>query len=718
MKKRAIELVPEAHDLEPMPALVLAQHQLTKLLAEEPDSVRAISRLRAGSRKNFYSQDRSFPEFGEATYARRILNDQWCNHGDGVRIGMIEAYGSPTVGASRILERHSAFSRRGYTPPAGGPSKAQIEYLHSNFKTCIRNDDCDSVCAPGAWGAGAFAGGPDACLCIDSECVSHHQTQTLALVGAYHSCSDAFDPDDPDYDVLKAGTEQILGIHNMEDCEARLIGAANAEFFIANNRVSSPGTAAAINRAKERYEWLVNTKQVNLINESWGVVDQPDTGSYSSVLSWRGVLADYYSRKSGITIIQAAGQLDSLNAQGVPENEFGVRCDGFNTLCVGGAVFDDSSPGWDMSEFDHFDSVFRRDPSIENNASGTRRLTLSKPDVVTHARGVTVPAFRPNQPADGKDRWVYYEDNAGGQSLFIDAWLRQGDGTSFAAPIVTGLVAQLFKASGVRSSALLRAELRAFQTHQPFFANLNPSVCFPGPAPAYPVSSAASATTQQCDYSAGVGAPSFFTHFRDFCGYFCPTGSPSPVPCNPDIASFGHCPATAQDSGELNLRDDDDGRVMVPGAAPSSSERMRYVGNPFSSGGASDDGFAIRFALSFYSCPGIDPEAYADNMGPTARPRQGQEYADPPVVDFNVGIVAWNAGGMPQLLDRTHSPDETNESIWVSTTQGWDFYQPVIIEPQSYTGCDPMFNPQGVVGEPVAWALKRFDHPAGPVTHP
>jgi hypothetical protein len=136
------------------------------------------------------------------------------------------------------------------------------------------------------------------------------------------------------------------------------------------------------------------------------------------------------------------------------------------------------------------------------------------------------------------------------------------------------------------------------------------------------------------------------------------------------------------------------------------------MGGPHNGG---PNGFAIRAALSYYSCPKLAANEYTQEEGAFANRQDHLDLA----VDFGVAVLAWNTGDATKtMVAEVSSPNEVNEVIWFSTTQAWDKFQAVRVEPQSWTACPSSFNPENQPGEPVAWAEVPFSFPAAPVTAP
>lgn len=340
------------------------------------------------------------------THARETLNSitPGCGFsGAGVNVGIHEYTSPSTLDGWTLRELHESIKR---TPPF-----STFEY-YTQKRACIIGNP--------AAGCGSDSSGE--IVCVDGYCTNKHASQVSSRVGV-----------------------------SFVDAQTPFYGLA----WLSNLKISnvpafqSPADLVAV------LDWFVNT-QTLFVNESFGVeVDDGPTGLNSPPYSYHALITDWYSRNQGLTFIQATG------------NASRNYCHGMNKVCVGRInsdpnkyLFSGQAGIYNYSENYLQDpndpsilgDVF--DPSISGHANPGRPLRnnngiiygyeteqIARPDIVSE--GVDVGVMSLNQSVEAREEW----DFAGG--------------TSFSAPVVTGLLALMQEACGYpRNSASWRALLR------------------------------------------------------------------------------------------------------------------------------------------------------------------------------------------------------------------------------------------------------------------
>ncbi len=145
---------------------------------------------------------------------------------------------------------------------------------------------------------------------------------------------------------------------------------------------------------KSEVEWLLD-HNVDVINNSWGERDDLLTGNYKS----NSAYFDHISRTSWVTVVASAGN------NGSSDGWVGNPGLGYNVISVGA-----SSDG----------TVLRDFSSYKENYS------VSKPTLVAPGSDISVPNVPNTEIIDGNLVWI-------------------NSGTSFSAPIVTGIIALLME---------------------------------------------------------------------------------------------------------------------------------------------------------------------------------------------------------------------------------------------------------------------------------
>ncbi|MGZ9763367.1 S8 family serine peptidase [Mycoplasma sp. 5912] len=153
-------------------------------------------------------------------------------------------------------------------------------------------------------------------------------------------------------------------------------------------------------------EWMVKNKRVRVINHSYGAGPNNKRKDYSEI----NLFLDYISRKYGVVNIFASG--NGNNKNGIENEWINWKSLSFNNLVVGALDY------YHWSK-DPKDSI----APYSNYLLPDNYNSLAKPNVV--APGYLYERKQLNQFGEKKDIWV--------------------DGTSFATPIVTGLVSTLLR---------------------------------------------------------------------------------------------------------------------------------------------------------------------------------------------------------------------------------------------------------------------------------
>ncbi len=186
-------------------------------------------------------------------------------------------------------------------------------------------------------------------------------------------------------------------------------------------------------------DWYVNTGTL-LVNESFGIdVDGGATVTSPPPHTYHALITDWYSRNFGMTFIQATG------------NETQNYCFGMNNVCVGRSQ--SAAMGYSKSTssliFDQYRSDYLDDDFLEAYSGWSNPGSVVNGSVNVHK------ITRPDLVSEGFEVGVMSLDVES-----TEAWEIAG-GTSYSAPVVTGLLALMQEACGYpRSSASWRALLR------------------------------------------------------------------------------------------------------------------------------------------------------------------------------------------------------------------------------------------------------------------
>ena len=425
-------------------------------------------------------------------------------------------------------------------------------------------------------------------------------------------------------------------------CSGGKFMAAAARLFIANSTPSAGASASLL----IMYNWLWS-QQVRLVNESWG--------SASNTFSARSVFNDWYTRYRGTTFVHAAGNrpmtsLEPLLTRGCME---------FNSICVGS--FEGNGPSRNFLDYRLPATTTWTNP-IPNPAD---MFEIEKPDVVANGNAAHVA----NTAGTSTKAWTF------------------SDGTSFAAPVVTGLIAQLTHkcwgagqnpGGGSGNPALIKAMLMAttFAKNQLETAsdvvNTWPATCPMGSLfPKYP-----SADAQfGCDYKAGAGAvdakgldiwcggPSNGT-----AGSTTKTGTTTPG-SGTALPSFI---ITAAASNYISTNHS----ALTSGNArqtPGPKQEIVYTWNNVTAGSR------IRATFTYYSCP-------VQVSGSVSASPSISELD--PAVNLDFALCGKRASnGANRCLFISEQGNSTSEGFDVTIDEAFTTLQAILIKPGTWTPC-------------------------------
>lgn len=516
----------------------------------------------------------------------------------GVPVGILES-----LRGCGIWDSHEAFG-----------NLSGLSYMFPRL-TCSKNVDC-TPCRHGGVAAN----------CIGGYCVDQHMHAVASRVSS------------------SQGGEVHAGSFH----------AGAASLFVANGFHQEWVNGAPLMNASpsalvEAYQWLVSNG-VRLVNESFS---QKAKG-----FSSRHLIADWFARFHGLTIVQAAGNLQEHTS----DRE--VRCGGLNTICVGGVetLRRESRPNhkfWSESLWANFYS------------SDGAPLQVEKPDIAAEADGDVAVIFR-------EDYWAAEV------------------GTSLAAPVVTGAIA-LFQedCSLHRGVDLLRyphgvrSRLKtAMRDRQNFLERDPPTNCsrfFVYPTAQFP----------QCDYKTGVGSMNA-EHLLVWCGnctsrdYEGECGEELSLELSPGDEGREELPdwmfedLDGLDFDAMRSRGGVRGLRVSGGSGLRMREVFRYEDVP--------GGTSFRSTLSYFSCPMQAIEHWDGGLGFS----QIQPGDLATAVDLDLAICGkpHDEEG-PHCIYHSSSLHDSNEGFHIRTVGSYEWVSIYILEPETWSPCP---NEDGTAG--------------------
>lgn len=491
------------------------------------------------------------------------------------------------------------------------------------------NVDCDTACTVGS-GSNPILNGTD---CVSGICVDRHSTGVSSRIASGQR---------------KAADDQPQGPFH----------AAGVEFFVSGTNRNDP--LLDYLPTIENYKWF-RSQDVFIVNESIG---PPDTGSTGTYRGW-SVSSDLAARNWGLTIVRTSGNRPQNSSAPLLKE---ADCFGFNSICVGAAYFPDPL---DVQQA-FWASISRwKNPAWQN---GAEKKELEKPDLLAEGVNAHVAISTTG------NRWY----SSPGE-------VRQ-DGTSFAAPVVTGLVALLNGQCGrgsPMSPLYYRSVLRTVGTWTPTrVESLLPSVggytptdCggLVSPPPLYP------ATHLGCDHYGGAGVVT--ADFLDERA--CPGAQRE---CEATQAD----PCVANGSGTLTDMSrypdwvETDEKSWVDNSTRPRS--LRQSGGGFSHlysfpQDVGRRGMRVRMTYSYFSCP--VPFGSAATLAPAN----------------NLDLILYGVpagSSQAEVIYAAQALHETNEGFDVTLLKDYDSIEAGLLGPQSLAGCvDADGHP--TTGEPFWW---------------
>ena len=388
------------------------------------------------------------------------------------------------------------------------------------------------------------------------------------------------------------------------------------------------------------------------------VVPIPVNESYNTVTGYdaHSVLTDWYSRYKGMTFIQASGNVPPV--RNPSSNDMEVGCAALNNICVGSFGWPFSTAGSSARNFMAFftDSVSRFGNPYSSSTDGTH-LEVEKPDLV----------------AEGN----YGHLAKLGSSTQWDTDI----GTSFAAPVITGLVALVKDKCGgaqpVYDSIFYRSLFRTVgtltantvETNVQTTVSVNTCGSFT-PIPNYP------APQLGCDHKGGAGPVD-----AKWLSLGCTSGSCLNGTCvysgrgtaSPDVG-WTTIPAYIQESPAHPNSERDD---SVSASLRMANAKWKKVFDL----GSVKKGIRVRSTLSYYSCS-VDsshqPNGYSSSSLHTA-------------VNFDWALCGVpNGGSLTECVFVADSLDDTNEGFDVRTPKEYSSLSVYLIAPKTNWSCTDM----------------------------
>ena len=344
---------------------------------------------------------------------------------------------------------------------------------------------------------------------------------------------------------------------------------------------------------------ILHGQGVRIVNESWGFDDE----EFEAV----DFVRDWFVRNTGMTSVKASGN-HAEHGMGV------VDCHALNAVCVGGTNAEGT-----------YGQGFMNDTMYASSAWENPLYSQDHPD--TNLQGTPKDAQRPDVVSEGEDALVMNRDGG------TDSW-QTTVGTSFAAPVVSGLLALLDDDCGPFEPATHRAALRT--------AAYRPHDLEPDPdAPAYPTPG------QADDARAGTGI-NHAMGMRLYC---------EDQPGQPELQIDQGTIDPTDDSSWTSIteyrfmmeeefpRMDDDDIVVHPQPVRTEDTVVQDLWK------IEDPVERVRVTFSWHSCPpsdngGIDPGQQVDFIEPA--------------VDFDIILCSESAA---ECIGLSESLDDTNEGF-------------------------------------------------------
>lgn len=515
-----------------------------------------------------------------------------------------------------------------------------LDSTHEAFSllTGLHHEVGASACSVGcATECGVVSGNPNPILsgadCVNNECVDRHLTGVASRIASTQGAGATGQPSGPFH-------------------------AAKTELYLSSFANNSDLASLAENIDNYKYFAL---EGVFIVNESIGA----DGVTTSQGFKPWSVASDWAARNYGITIVRSAGnRTGSASTTG----NFETSCAGYNSLCVG-------SSRWNMNPRDPAFAAWSTSSRFANPYwnTGAERKELEKPDLLAEGEYTHAAISK------GVDRWY----SSPGE---VDQF-----GTSFAAPVVTGIVALLQEQcgrGGPLPPAYYRSLLRTLgtwdrsraETAAPF-QGFSPNTCGGSVVapPLYP------APHLGCDHYGGAGVIS--TRLLD--ARACPG---TQVECEGTLED----PCVANGSGTLREMGNQpswletDPKEWLENS--TSSQSLRQSGAGFAAlydypAGARGIDTRIRTTFSYYSCP--VPTQPASTLAPSN----------------NLDVVLWGrrtGSATDEIVFAAEALHETNEGFDVTLRADYDTLFLAVLGPSTLAGCiDADNNPTS--GEPFWW---------------
>jgi subtilisin family serine protease len=633
--------------------------------------------------RHFYPKDAGGPGSSDFT----VVQDQ-TYHGEGIRLGIVETSGAyankqelTVTQGCMLWEDHEAFAEAPafiYQAPdpiecTGQASGWCDEFCGENNAICIPMERYDATLTK-------------------SYCVDLHATATASRMLS---------------NVAVSGTN-------------RPHQAARARVYVANvmNESLSGGLEQSAELFIKAYDWLTESpRNVKFINESLLI-------PFAGETDFRDMLVDWYGRYRGALFVKAAGNPNA----GTQKNH--VDCTAYNELCVGGAQWVDhpiSHFGWGADRGDPLANPIRWKNPYMYEPSGERR-EQEKPDVASEWVGTHVALT-----TDVTHWSAGHLASTGSSSGLAGATRFDGvNGTSFAAPAVTGLAALLEelcldRTGAGRSPLWYRSIFRTQGTWWSVFLGDERDSCrtcpvqnpgcdctvVPCSSPRYPAPQLDDWQGEDCDYITGAGwVHAEYLDTRRSC-------EPDGTPGGPDsvAARFAGGVLTPTD---LTI-DTVGGSVHVPWEEVSDTTGpTREESVAVSTGFLRADstwkmarvfrlenvpvGGRIRTTLSYSACT-QDPTKDPDGIKNAQPSHTSHDYFEP-AVNLDYGARGRAAGSSSdEWLFVAEAFDETNEGMDLTIQGGeYDYIDFYVLRPPDSDWDDCLDDQNVNVGQAEPWA--------------